>query len=228
MGETGTAIRRLLGNGLAAMAADVYERRADGVLVFRGERPGADWHGHGFFKRWQITIVDGERVRQQVLKACWRHKVRSQMTRHSRPPDDVAQIHFCAVVVVLCLWSWLVSGDGAEVYEDVFPSLSERPSRRTVQRWMKRALAHATSTHQFFRFAVIERGEPRPMKRLFPSGLAPPGNEDRRRWKDRALVEALRGGLEIVVDGATSFAVPLALLLAEARGRWTPGERFLL
>jgi hypothetical protein len=121
-----------------------------------------------------------------------------------------------------------VSGDGAEVYDDVFPSLSERPSRRTVQRWMKRALAHATSTHQFFRFAVIERGEPRPMKRLFPSGLAPPDVVDRRRWMAAASVELLRGGLEIAVDSAVSFDVSLALLLAEARGRWTPGEAFLL
>lgn len=216
----------MLGNGLATVAAGIFERRADGVLVFRGERPGDDWDAHGFCQRWLHTLVDGARVRQRLLKQRWRHV--SGSTCHSRPPDDVEQIHFCATVVVLCLWSWLVSGDGAEIYEDVFPSLSERPSRRTVQRWMKRALAHATTTHQFFRFAVIERGEPRPMKRLFPSGLAPPGNEDRRRWRDRALVEALRGGLEIVVDGAVAFVIPLALLLAEARGRWTPGERFLL
>lgn len=226
VGETDATIRRLLGNGLAIAASGIYERRADGVLVFRGERPGEDWDAHGFFQRWLHTLVDGERKRERLLKQRWRHI--SGSTCHSRPPDDVAQIHFCAVVVVLCLWSWLVSGKGAEVYDDVFASLSERPSRRTVQRWMARALAHAKSTHQFFRFAVIERGEPRPMKRLFPSGLAPPGNEDRRRWKDHAAVELVRVGLEIVVDGAISFVVPLAMLLAEARGRWTPGERFLL
>lgn len=226
MGETEAWIRRLLGNGLATAAAGIYERRADGVLVFRGERPGDDWDAHGFFERWLQTVVDGERKRERLLKQRWRHV--SGGTCHSRPPDDVAQIHFCTSVVVLCLWAWLVTGDGAEVYDDVFPSLSERPSRRTVQRWMQRALPHASSAHQFLRLVVIERGEPRQMKRLFPSGLAPPGNEDRRRWKDRALVELLRGGLEIVVDGAVSFAVPLPLLLAEARGRWTPGERFLL
>lgn len=220
-------IQRIVGCGLATVSS-IYESRADGVLVFRGERPGDEWEGHGFFKRWLWTLVDGKRVRRPLLKARWRHKRRSQRTCHSRPPDDVAQIHFCTVVVVLCLWAWLVSGSGAEVYEDVFPSLSERPSRRTRQRWMKRALAHATSTQQFLRLVVIERGEPRPMKRLFPSGLAPPGDEDRRRWRDRALVEALRAGLEIVVNGAVSFDVPLALLLAEARRRWTPGERFLL
>jgi hypothetical protein len=226
VGETDAAIRRLLGNGLATVAAGIYERRADGALVFRGERPGDDWDAHGFFQRWLHTLVDGVRVRERLLKQRWRHV--SGSTCHSRPPDDVAQIHFCTVVVILCLWTWLVSGGGAEKYNDVFPSLSERPSRRTVQRWMQRALTHAVSTHQFFRLAAIERGEPRPMKRLFPSGLAPPGNEDRRRWRDPAVVEALRGGLEIVVDGAVSFCVPLALLLAEARGRWTPGERFLL
>lgn len=226
MGETKKEIRQLLGNGLAAVAAGVYERRADGVLVFRGERPGDDWDAHGYFERWLQTVVDGEHVRERLLKRRWRHVLGS--TCHSRPPDDVAQIHFCTAVVVLSLWSWLTSGAGVEVYEDVFPSLSERPSRRTVQRWMRRALAHAASTHQFFRLVVIERGEPRPMKRLFPSGLAPPGNEDRRRWKAAASVHLLRGGLEIAIDSAVSFDVPLALLLAEARGRWTPGERFLL
>ena len=225
MGET-EAIRRLLGNGLATAATGMYERRADGVLVFRGERPGDDWDAHGFFQRWLQTVVDGERKRERLLKQRWRHVGGS--TCHSRPPDDVAQIHFCTVIVVLCLWAWLVSGRGAEVYEDVFPSLSERPSRRTRQRWMKRALAHAMQTQQFLRLVVIERGEPRPMKRLFPSGLAPPGDEDRRRWKAAASVDLLRGGLEIAVDSAVSFDVPLAVLLAEARGRWTADERFLL
>jgi hypothetical protein len=224
--ETEDAIRRLLGNGLAMVAAGIYERRADGVLVFRGERPGDDWDAHGFFPRWLQTLVDGVRVRERLLKQRWRHV--SGSTCHSRPSDDVAQIHFCTAIVVLCLCAWLVSGDGAASYNDVFPSLSERPSRRTVQRWMQRALDHATSTHQFFRLVVIERGEPRPMKRLFPSGLAPPGSEDRRRWKAAASVDLLRGGLEIAIDGAVSFDVPLALLLAEARGRWTPDERFLL
>lgn len=222
-----STIQRLVGSGLASVSA-IYESRADGVLVFRGERPGAEWEGHGYFRRWLWTLVDGKRVRRPLLKARWRHKRRSQLTCHSRPPDDVAQIHFCTVVVVVCLWAWLVSGKGAEAYEDVFPSLNERPSRRTRQRWMQRALAHAASTHQFLRLVAIERGEPRPMKRLFPSGLAPPSEEDRRRWKAAAQVHLLRGGLEIAINSAVSFDVPLALLLAEARGRWTPGERFLL
>lgn len=226
VGETDTAIPRLLGNGLAVVSAGIYERRADGVLVFRGERPGHDWDAHGFFQRRLHTLVDGVGVRERLLKQRWRHV--SGSTCHSRPPDDVAQIHFCTGVVMLCLWAWLTSGAGVEAYEDVFPSLSERPSRRTVQRWLARALEHATSTHQFLRLVVIERGEPRPMKRLFPSGLAPPGDEDRRRWKAAASVHLLRGGLEIAVNSALSFDVPLALLLAEARGRWTPGERFLL
>ena len=219
------SVRRLVGSGLAAVS-DVYEHRSD--VVFRGERPGADWHFHGYFKRWLWTVVDGERVRHRLLKGRWRHKRRSQWTRHSRPPDDVAQIHFCTVVVVLCLWAWLVSVQGVEKYDDVFASLSERPSRRTVQRWAHRALPLSTTTQQLLRFAVIERGEPRPMKRLFPSGLAPPVGLDRRRWRDRSLVSGLCSGLAVVVDAAISFEVPLALLLAEARGRWTPGEPFLL
>ncbi len=218
-------MERVLGRGLA-VASSIYERRADGVLVFRGERPGVDWNVHGSFSRWLWTVVDGERVRVRLLKTRWRH-LRGG-TVHSHPPDDVAQIHFCSTVVVICLWAWLVSGRGVENYEDAFPSLCERPSRRTVQRWMRRALELAMTTQQLLRFAVIERGEPRPMKRLFPSGLAPPEERGRRRWSNRVLVEALHSGLEIVVDGAVSFDVPLPLLLAEARGRSTPGEPFLL
>lgn len=224
-GTASTDRRRVLGSGLAATSS-IYERRADGVLLFHGTRPGVGWNVHGSLKRWLWTVDGGERVRVRLHKTRWR-QIRGS-TQHSRPPDDVAQVHFCTAIVVLTLWAWLVSGQGAETYDDAFPSLSERPSRRTVQRWMRRALEHATTTQQLVRFAVIERGEPRPMKRLFPSGLAPPGNVDRRRWRDRLLVEALRGGLEIVVDGAVVFNVPLPLLLAEARGRLTLGEPFLL
>lgn len=225
MGGTTSTSARVLGCGLAVVSA-VYERQPDGVLVFRGERPGPDWHAHGFFARWLWTVVDELRVRARLLKARWRHI--SGKTCHSRPPDDVAQVHSCTLVVVVVLWSWLESGKGVHVYEPALPTLADRPSIRTVQRWLRRALGLATTTHQLLRTAVIERGEPRPMKRLFPSGLAPPAEDARRRWRDRALVETLRSGLVIVVDGAVDLAVPLPLLLAEARGRSTPGEPFLL
>lgn len=225
MGGTSDQCPQLLGTSLAIASSSIYERRADGYLLFHGERPGADWVVHGVLHRRLWTLVDGEPFRAHLLKTRWRQTLGG--TCHSRPPDDVAQVWFCSLVIVLSLWAWVASGKGVHAYDDAFPSLAERPSRRTVQRWMARALALAMTTQQLLRQAVIERGEPRPMKRLFPTGLAPP-LDSRRRWENRPKVESLWAGLEIVVDGAVTLDVPLPLLLAEARRRMTRGESFLL
>jgi len=122
-------------------------------------------------------------VRERLLKQRWRHV--SGETCHSRPPDDLASLHFCSLVVVLTLATWLSSDAGVHAHEPP-AALTERPAPRTLQRWQARALALSlsSSTEQHLRAAVLERGEPRPMKKLFPSGLSPPGEDDHRRWRD--------------------------------------------
>jgi len=202
-------------SGLTA-AASVYEREADGRLVFRGERPGAEWLGHGTFARWLWTLVDADLRRVRVYKQRWRRRG-TQQTRHSRPPDDLGSIAFCSLVVTAALWGWFASGRGVDSHDPVLPSLVVRPSRRTVQRWLRRALQHADETALALRRAVIERSEPRPMESHIGGGLSPPA--DRRRWADPITITKIHSGLYLLLQAAVAFAVPVSILLAEARGR---------
>ena len=100
-------------------------------------------------------------------------------TCHSRPPDDIGSVWFCSLIVAVSLWGWLSSGDGVHVHEPVLEALAERPSARTVQRWLERALPHADETALALRRAVLERSEPRPMASHVGGGLSPP-----KRWVD--------------------------------------------
>src|SRR5690606_32437631 len=87
-------------------------------------------------------------------------------TRHSRPPDDLASVWFCSLVVATALWGWLVADEGLHRHRVLVDALAEAeaPSARTVQRWLRRALAHADETATALRRAVIERSEPRPIR----------------------------------------------------------------
>jgi len=124
------------------------------------------------------------------------------------------------LAVFLALWAWLSCGAGLRTYESVFPDLDLAMSRRTVQRWLRRALLQARKTQQAIRMAVIERSEPRPVERLFPQGLPPPRGLLRRHWKDPLMVGRLFRALVIAVAGSIALQLPLPILLAEARGRW--------
>ena len=208
-------IEEVLGCGLTT-AASSYERECDGRLVYRGERPGPEWVGHGVFARWLWTLSDSRMCRIMVHKQRWRRRGTHE-TRHSRPPDDLGLVAFCSLVVTGVLWGWLASGRGAHGHQAVLPALSERPSRRTAQRWLRRALAHADETALALRRAVIERSEPRPMESHIGGGLSPPA--DRRRWADPIATSKLHSGLCLLLQAAVAFAVPVSVLLAEARGR---------
>ena len=101
----------VIANGLMS-ASSLYEREADGRLVYRGARPGAEWEGHGLMARVLLTLRGGKLVRRRFFKQRWRRKGTNE-TRHSRPPDDCASVWFCSLVVAVSLWGWLSSGDGA-------------------------------------------------------------------------------------------------------------------
>ncbi len=197
-------------------ASSVYVRESDGRLVYRGERPGAEWVGHGTFARRLWTLAGSELRRVVVHKQRWRRRG-SHETRHSRPPDEVGPVWFCSLVVVAAIWGWLASGRGLHGHAPVVPSLGEQPSRRTVQRWLWRALHHADETALALRRAVIERSEPRPMESSIGGGLSPPA--DRRRWADPSAISKLHSGLCLLLQAAVALAVPVSILLAEARER---------
>ena len=130
-------VERALCSGLT-VAASVYEREADGRLVYRGERPGPEWVGHGTFARRLWTLIGADVRRVVVHKQRWRRRG-SNETQHSCPPDDLGLVSFCSLLVVAALWAWLASGKGVHDHQPVLPSVAERPSRRTVQRWLRRA-----------------------------------------------------------------------------------------
>ena len=204
----------VLGGGYRRVSADEY--------YFVGERPGAEWVAHGSFPRRLWVLVSGRRRRIVVHKQRWRRREPlpgEPLTCHSRPPDDLASVWSCSLVVVLSLWSWMRSGLGVHRFEPEASALREHPSRRTLQRWLRRARPHALATQHALRAAVIDRCEPRPVEQLFEAGLSPPDSDSQR---DPPPVWQLKTGLAFVLRGAKSLRVATPRLLAEARRRWHP------
>jgi len=129
----------------------------------------------------------------------------------------MGRVSVCALVYVLALFGWLTAPCGLETHEPVVFDLKKVPSRRTLQRYLSRALPQALETQQAYRLAVIDRCEPRPVESLFPSGLSPPQGLLRRRFADPPLVASLWRAFTMVLGAAVKLHLPAALLVAEAR-----------
>jgi len=201
------------------VAGGVYRRRANGDLQFDGVRPAGPWIAHGYFPRMLFMLRDGALVRLLLWKRRWLDP-EAGVTCHSRPPDDLAQVWSCSLIVTLMLWAWLGGGEGAATAVQIVDSLEDHVSPRTVGRWFQRAVSRAVHLEQALRHAVIERSEPRPVEQLFPKGLSPPEKLLRRRWRqDRSELASLYRSLAFLFGGAIQLLVPIPCLLAEARGR---------
>jgi len=120
--------------------------------------------------------------------------------------------------VLVRLWSWLSSTRGLAHYEEVVPSL-QLASRRTVQRWLHRLLPAADRLQVALRTTVIERSEPQPLEKLFPTGLSPPERTRCRWWKDPEATYSLATGLAFLFGGAVALEISATVLLAEVRKR---------
>jgi len=223
-------LRALALSGLHAAAPHLYRRRVGGDLQYDGVRPGAGWHAHGYFTRMLWTLVDGEVVRRRLWKRRWL-LTGTTRTQHSRPPDDVASVWSCTLVVVLKLWAWLDGAHGLlhRDRREASPSLEEHGSPRTTQRWLARASRLSEQTQHVVRRAVIERSEPRPVEQLFPRGLPPPEALRRRTWRDAPRVVEVWRALALLIFGAEKLETPIPIVLAEARRRLdTTQEQFLI
>ena len=220
-------LAELISGGLL-VDAGIHRRRADGSLQYDGERPGPEWHAHGYMQRLLVAELDGRRV--VLWKRRWRSTVdgASPLTVHSRPPDDLASVWSCATVVLLKLWAWLDGHGGSCRYVEPEPIERLGGSRRTVQRWMRRALPKTTHTLQAIRRAVMERSEPRPMEQLFPRGVPPPERLRRRQWRAPAPVSTLWQACAMLLGGADALDVNPPLLLAEARWRQDDPKQLLI
>lgn len=202
---------------LSRWSVGPFRRRPDGALQFDGARPGPGWHAHGYFAS-GLTFLEGDRyVLRRVFKRRWLDPGTGRTT-HSRPPDALPYFRVSTVLVVVLLASFV----GIALPELDAVELDEVRSRRSVQRWHARAVGVGLHVQQAIRHALIERCEPRPVEHLFEGGLSPP-----RSAADLPQVTTLSRGLLMSIIGARGLAVPLAVLLAEARGRWTgPTDRF--
>ena len=204
--------------GSLLAASGLYRVRHGGDLQYDGVRPAEGWNAHGYFSRWLWMLLDGQPIRKRLWKQRWLSPD-GQHTVHSRPPEDIPSLGFCSLIVVLKLWAGLDGGKGLHNSDDVLPSMQGQIHERTVERWLHRALPHALKIEQATRRAVMERCEPRPVERLFPTGLSPPAGLLRRRWRDPSAVATLWRALAVILVGAIELGIPLSLLLAEARGR---------
>ena len=197
----------------------MYRVRGAGELQYDGERPGPTWHAHGYFAVSLWMLVDGVVQRMRVHKRRWLDTV-TGVTCHSRPPDAPLGARSSTLVVFAVLWGWLSSGQGLHRHEPLVSGADVAVSRRTMQRWLLRALRRAIEIQHAILQVLIQRCEPRPVESLFPRGLSPPPSLMRRAWRDPTSVATLWRGLAYAVQGSNKLEIPLSTLLAEARGRW--------
>ena len=202
----------VVASGLCALGLD-YTLRPDGRWTYEGIRPGDDWEVHGTFPSSLLDLAHGKFVQIPLAKPRWRLKG-TNVTQHTRPPDDLG-LRYSAIVVVAELWAWLDVSLGLHRYTS-FPGLENRPARRTVRRWLDRALPLPFQQH--VRSVLLDHDEPRLVERLFPAGLPPPSSS-RRPWRDPQRVTTLHRGLAMLLCGAIALEKPAALLLAEAQRR---------
>lgn len=214
----------LFGRGLVFLGGDLFVVLPDCSLYFEGSRPGPEWHRHGTTLRRPRTLREGRVHRIVVWKQRWKHRETGETT-HSRPPDDVPQIWSCSLILTLWLFARVAAEAGLHNLSPPLPSLERAARPRTVARWMARALPLAQHSAQALRHQLIEMCEPRPWEDILrkTSGIPPP----QRRGPRGATT--LRESLNAVLSVCRHVELPLARLLAGARGRWTgPEPRFLI
>ncbi len=211
-------------NSLFAIGG-VYRRHKSGTYVYVGERPGAEWYGHGYFPKWLTMLVEGQALQVCVYKHRWIHR-RTGETTHSRPPDDPCLVRFCTLVVMLRVWASVSSELGfhnrGEAYEGLETGCG---SDRTVQRWTSRMMSNGMEFQQAIRLMLIEESEPRPMERLFEGGLSPPDAVMKRRWTSPQNHLRLYHGVAMLLVASRKLAKHTSCLLAGARRRWSKKEK---
>lgn len=189
-----------------------FLRRGAGAWQYNGERPGDGWHAHGYFPR-DLPFIEGEdSVCRRVYKRRWL-EVATGRTTHSRPPDALPH-HLVSTALVIVLLARFLALAVPEVDS---LELEDVRSERTLQRWRGRAEHVGLPVQQAVRHAWIERCEPRPVEELFEADSSPPGDGS----AVSPPVTTRQRGLSMALRGARALEVSLAVLLAEARGRWT-------
>jgi hypothetical protein len=209
--------------------------RSGGIYVYRGAAPeecprcgraGGRYHSHGGFLRWLRTWVDG-RMRRIRLRKPRFLCLTCQKTFSQNPPDVLPYKRHSSFLIVVCMWSALVSSAG--IHRCLPGAVSEDISVRTVARHVKAARAVAGETQQFIREVLIRKMEPRPVEDLFPGGLDPPATLRRKRFTEPDTAWTLWRALHMLRQGADVLSIDPRTLLAWAQESEHGKERpFLL
>jgi hypothetical protein len=204
-------VRAVAHSGLAPLRMAGFFADRHGIFHYVGVRPGDDWHAHGSYVA-TVPELDAERlVVLRVAKPRWLHRA-TNTTTHTPPPGSLG-VRYSGLIVALQLFGWLDAAVGLHRFEAVFVSLDDRPSRRTVQRWLARFGPRALELQHAARRAVLARfDKPRSLDILFPGGLSPP----RRPWREPHRVCQLFRALAMVLGAAVALNLPAALLVTEA------------
>ena len=214
----------VFGSGLVFLG-EVYFRFKEG-WSFEGQRPSecnrcgpSQFHAHGYFCRFLLTLRDGKLELVVVWKPRWKC-TGCEHTVSSNPPDVVPYRHICTLVIVALLWSYLTAEGG--VHRCLPERLQDCISVRQLACILVAAAARSLETQQIIREVVLEIQEPRPMESLFPDGLDPPEALVRRTRHQEGYSQLWRA-LALVIATSSQHLIPIARLLAWARRR--AGER---
>jgi hypothetical protein len=206
-------VRAVAHSGLAPLRLAGFVVDDDGVWHYPGVRPGPGWHGHGSFEASHRDLDQERLVALRLAKPRWLDPA-TRATVHTPPPGDLG-LRYSGLVVVLQLFAWIDAAVGLHRFDAVFHALDDRPSRRTVQRWLARFRPRALALQHHARRAVLARfpDKPRPLDMLFPGGIPPPRP---RPWREPGPVCQLFRGLAMVLGAAVARKLPAALLVTEA------------
>lgn len=208
-------VRLVARSGLAPLGLAGFVVGPNGAWRYPGVRPGDGWHAHGWFRATFLELDQARLVRLPVEKPRWLHR-RANGTVHTPPPGSLG-VHYSGLIVVLELFAWLDAAVGLHKFEAIFDALDDRPSRRTVQRWLVRLQPRALELQQLVRRKILDyRDEPRSLDMLFPGGIPPPPALRRRPWREPVRVGQLFRALAMVLGAAVALKCPAALLVTEA------------
>ena len=144
----------------------------------------------------------------------------------TRPPDVLAHIPICTLVIVVFLWTYLEGGGG--IHKSIPQELDNAADPRTLARYLKRAKAVSLETQQAIREVLIETKEPRPWEECFAKGRSPPERLIKRH-RDPSQLSILWRALAMLLIGSEALSVNPCLLMARARTKAElRGSRFLL
>lgn len=210
-------VRRALEHGLSRLGVAGYSSRRDGSLYFSAQRPGPGWRRHGSSPRLVRDLRQGKIVELSVEQQRWFNPKLNQ-SRVDSAPDLLPGRRYTLLIGFVVLAGWILGAKGVHSHTPIFPALADRPSRRSMQRWLRTARAHAEELVQAVRAAWTEIGARQAGDEV--GGGIPPPRVDPRPWRSPAQARQVEVGLSMVLGWAITLNVAGASLLAEARRRF--------